>query len=231
MRCSSVSCSGVKIASTSLDQPRAALADRAIVSAQVADSSSGLAPLSPSMPSSNSTTPDSRTPGRSNAWAAAARIHPDVQASDHAESSRHPPLRVGSRGVGTDPSASASHPLEYPGRAHAAADAHRHHAVAALRRGISCSSVVVSFAPVQPSGWPSAMAPPLTFSRSGSIGQLAQAGEHLRGERLVELDQVDSGRASGRPASAPSGSPAPGRCRTAPARRRPWRRRRSGRAA
>ena len=31
-------------------------------------------------------------------------------------------------------------------------------------------SVAVSLAPVQPSGWPSAIAPPLTFSRSGSIG-------------------------------------------------------------
>ena len=31
-------------------------------------------------------------------------------------------------------------------------------------------SVAVSFAPVQPSGWPSAMAPPFTFSLSGSMG-------------------------------------------------------------
>src|SRR5262249_3132829 len=37
-------------------------------------------------------------------------------------------------------------------------------------RRISCRIVVVSFAPVQPSGWPSAIAPPLTFSLSGSIG-------------------------------------------------------------
>src|SRR4051812_23326090 len=40
----------------------------------------------------------------------------------------------------------------------------------AFRRRISYNSVVVSFAPVQPSGCPNAMAPPLTFSLSGSIG-------------------------------------------------------------
>ena len=49
----------------------------------------------------------------------------------------------------------------------------------------------MSLAPVQPSGWPSAMAPPLTFSRSGFDGQLAKDREHLRGERLVQLDEVD----------------------------------------
>ena len=37
----------------------------------------------------------------------------------------------------------------------------------ATSRAAAC---VVSLAPVQPSGWPSAMAPPFTFSRSGSIG-------------------------------------------------------------
>ena len=44
---------------------------------------------------------------------------------------------------------------------------------------------------MQPSGWPSAIAPPLTFSRSGSIGSSLQAGEHLRGERFVQLDEID----------------------------------------
>src|SRR5687767_1531274 len=38
----------------------------------------------------------------------------------------------------------------------------------ALRRCISLIKVAVSFAPVQPSGWPSAMAPPLTLTFSGS---------------------------------------------------------------
>ena len=36
----------------------------------------------------------------------------------------------------------------------------------AFRRFISYRSVVVSLAPVHPRGWPSAMAPPLTLSRS-----------------------------------------------------------------
>ena len=47
--------------------------------------------------------------------------------------------------------------------------------------------------PVAPTGWPSEMPEPLGLSRS-SVGvdlPLAQAGEHLGGERLVELDQVD----------------------------------------
>ena len=38
----------------------------------------------------------------------------------------------------------------------------------APRRLSSCSRVVVIRAPEQPSGWPMAIAPPLTFSRSGS---------------------------------------------------------------
>ena len=37
------------------------------------------------------------------------------------------------------------------------------------RRRISCSSVAVNLAPVHPSGWPRAMAPPLTLRRAGSI--------------------------------------------------------------
>ena len=35
-------------------------------------------------------------------------------------------------------------------------------------RSSSCSAVVSSRAPVEPTGWPSAMAPPLTFTRSKS---------------------------------------------------------------
>src|SRR5206468_7161401 len=38
------------------------------------------------------------------------------------------------------------------------------------RRFISYSRLVVSLAPVQPRGWPRAIAPPLTLSRSRSIG-------------------------------------------------------------
>ena len=41
-------------------------------------------------------------------------------------------------------------------------------AVLASRRSSSCSAVVISRAPVLPTGWPSAIAPPLTLTRSGS---------------------------------------------------------------
>jgi hypothetical protein len=47
--------------------------------------------------------------------------------------------------------------------------AHGHHPVLHPRRGISRSSVAVSFAPVHPSGCPSAIAPPFTFTFAGSI--------------------------------------------------------------
>jgi hypothetical protein len=39
-------------------------------------------------------------------------------------------------------------------------------------RARSCTSVVVSLVPDAPSGWPSEIAPPLTFSRAGSAGFL-----------------------------------------------------------
>ena len=45
--------------------------------------------------------------------------------------------------------------------------------------------------PETPSGWPSAMAPPLTFSFSRVDAELARAVERLRGERLVELEEID----------------------------------------
>jgi hypothetical protein len=41
-------------------------------------------------------------------------------------------------------------------------------AVLASRRSSSCSAVVSSRAPVLPTGWPSAIEPPLTFTRSSS---------------------------------------------------------------
>ena len=41
-------------------------------------------------------------------------------------------------------------------------------AVVASRRSSSCSAVVSSRAPVLPTGWPMAIAPPLTLTRSGS---------------------------------------------------------------
>ena len=58
-------------------------------------------------------------------------------------------------------------------------------------RSSSCSSVVISRAPVEPSGWPSAIAPPLTLTRSMSGLELALPGGDDRRERLVDLEQVD----------------------------------------
>src|SRR5690242_7012744 len=46
-------------------------------------------------------------------------------------------------------------------------------AVPAPRRSSSCSAVVSSRAPVLPTGWPRAIAPPLTFTRSGSAPCIA----------------------------------------------------------
>ena len=45
--------------------------------------------------------------------------------------------------------------------------------------------------PVQPIGWPSAIAPPLTFSRSVGIGTSLQHREHLRREGFVQLDEIE----------------------------------------
>ena len=44
-----------------------------------------------------------------------------------------------------------------------------------------------------PSGWPSAMAPPLALTCGGVVGdaELAQHGERLAGEGLVEFDHVE----------------------------------------
>ena len=61
----------------------------------------------------------------------------------------------------------------------------------ALRRCSSLMIVAVSFAPVQPSGWPSAIAPPLTLTFVRIEVERLHAGERLRGKRLVQLDQID----------------------------------------
>ena len=42
-----------------------------------------------------------------------------------------------------------------------------------------------------PSGWPSAMAPPLTLTLAGSSPSSSHAHERLRRERLVELDEIE----------------------------------------
>ena len=48
-------------------------------------------------------------------------------------------------------------------------------------------------------GWPSAMAPPFTLTLRRVELQLAQHGQALGGEGLVQLEEVDAGR---RPAPA-----------------------------
>ena len=58
-------------------------------------------------------------------------------------------------------------------------------------RSSSCSSVVISRAPVDPSGCPSAIAPPLTFTRSMSGPSSRRHAATTERERLVDLDQVD----------------------------------------
>ena len=63
--------------------------------------------------------------------------------------------------------------------------------VARSRRSSSSSTVPISIAPVAPSGWPSAIAPPLTFTFAGSIAEVAHRLERDGGEGLVDLPQVD----------------------------------------
>ena len=60
-----------------------------------------------------------------------------------------------------------------------------------LRRSISRRIVAVSFAPVHPSGCPSAMAPPLTLTRSAFRPDFANHGQRLHSEGLVQFDEAD----------------------------------------
>ena len=46
-------------------------------------------------------------------------------------------------------------------------------------------------APVAPSGWPRAIAPPSRLTRSCGQAELVEAGQRLAGERLVQLHDVD----------------------------------------
>ena len=79
------------------------------------------------------------------------------------------------RGDSVNPHPPPHHPTvtrvpEKSGGAHAAADAQRNHRAVCPAALHLQDREVTRRAPVQPSGWPSAIAPPLTFSRSGSIG-------------------------------------------------------------
>ena len=74
------------------------------------------------------------------------------------------------------------------------ADAHGAQRIAAAAGCASCQvAVVASRAPDMPSGWPSAIAPPLGLTCAASSGkpQLAQHRERLAGERLVQLDHLE----------------------------------------
>ena len=66
----------------------------------------------------------------------------------------------------------------------------------ALRRCISWRSVTTMRAPVQPIGWPSAMAPPLTLSLSRRNRHVAQHREHLRARTPRSVPRDRSRRAS-----------------------------------
>ena len=61
----------------------------------------------------------------------------------------------------------------------------------ALRRCSSLMIVAVSFAPVQPSGWPERDRAAVDVDLVRIEIERLHAGQRLRGERLVQLDQVD----------------------------------------
>ena len=92
-------------------------------------------------------------------------------------------------------------PFEDSGGALAAAHAHRDHAVRALRRSISRRMVAVSFAPVHPSGWPSAMAPPFTIDLLRDRGRRARITASACTAK-ASFSSITSMSSSLRPASA-----------------------------
>ena len=63
-----------------------------------------------------------------------------------------------------------------------------------LRLNISCSNVTVMRVPVQPIGWPRAIAPPLTLEDSHGRNQFAIASQDLRSESFVKFNQVEIGK-------------------------------------
>ena len=78
------------------------------------------------------------------------------------------------------------------------------------------SSVAVSArrAPDMPSGWPSAIAPPLGFTCGVVVGkaELAQHREALRGEGLVQFDHVEVADLEAEALQQLLATRAPGRC-------------------
>ena len=84
--------------------------------------------------------------------------------------------------------------LEDPGGAHAAAHAHGDQAVAApCGAAARPGSARSAWRPCSRAGWPSAIAPPFTFTFSGSRPSGLDHGQGLGGEGLVQLDEVDVG--------------------------------------
>ena len=104
-----------------------------------------------------------------------------------------PPAGMALDAEAAHPSRSSTKATPCPPPTHSAARPRR-----APRRRISSSSVSSSRAPLAPTGWPSAMAPPLTLSRSSGISPSAPVAAQLgAGER------APSRRRRGRPAPAP----------------------------
>ena len=73
---------------------------------------------------------------------------------------------------------------------------------AAPRRRISCSRVVTIRAPEQPSGWPMAIAPPLTLTRSGSnLSSSTTATDWAANASLISIRSTSSSRQPARPSA------------------------------
>ncbi len=68
-------------------------------------------------------------------------------------------------------------------------------AVPPPRRFSSSSAVKATRVPDIPTGWPSAIAPPLTLTTSLADAEVVGRGDADRGERLVDLEEVDVGDA------------------------------------
>ena len=83
--------------------------------------------------------------------------------------------------------------LEERDDALADADAERRQPVAAVAAASSWSSETTRRAPLIPSGCPSAIAPPFTLTLLLVEAELADHGDALRRERLVQLDEIEVG--------------------------------------
>ncbi len=91
----------------------------------------------------------------------------------------------------------------------------------APRRLPSISACPSIRAPLIPYGWPIAIAPPSTFSRSAGQAQPVAAIQHLARERLVQLPKIDVVHRRARAAPAAAAPHRPGRSPSRPARTRP----------